>query len=167
MDPNLQSVRRINSEELHSAKKEVVASSPHESGVKKWNDTSVYSLHGSTSHSAAATSVTNLSPSVSHERPASWRSQDARSSSSSIPPSLERAESLAKTLMVRGSKLFKRQHSKTSPPSLRTLYWVVDTQNGMDKPGRQRGSLHRDSQHNRMHSTGSKLSSNISLLGCS
>lgn len=164
MSLSLQSTRRHSTEESHNAEYNIVASaSPRRSVLKKKSSRSVHSLHRPTSSTVPTPSTTNLSPSVSHDRPASWKSQGARSSSSSIPASLERADSIAKKLRVRGSRLFKRQHSKTNPPSLRTLYWVTDSQVGLNKSLEQWGSLHRVSQHNRMHSTGSKLFSGLML----
>lgn len=164
MVSSFQSTWRHSIEESHSADFNLVPSaSSRRSVLTKRSGVSVYSLPNPTSPNATTPSTVNLSPSVSHDRPASWKSQDARSSSSSVSPSLERADSIAKKLRFRGSRLFKRQHSKTNPPSLRTLYWVTDSQFGVNKSLEQWSGLHRVSQHSRMHSTGSKLSSTVML----
>ena len=160
MASSFQPTRRHSIEESNNAGYNVVPStSSRRSFLKKRTGVSVYSLHNPTTPNATTPSTVNLSPSVSHDRPASWKSQDARSSSSSVSPSLEPADSIAKKLRFRGSRLFKRPHSKTNPPSLRTLYWVTDSQFALNNSLEHWSSLHRVSQHNRMHSTGSKLSS--------
>ena len=154
---HLQSIRRSDHEDSPMVQRDLVASaSPRRSLLKKKSNMSVRSLQHATSPTVPTPSTVNLSPCTSHDRPASCQSQDARSSSSSIPPSLERAESLAKRLRVRGSKLFKRQHSRTNPSSLRGLYWVTDSQVGMNRSLDEWASLHRGLQHNRTHSTGSQ-----------
>lgn len=164
MASSVQSTRRHSIEESHNAEVNIVPSaSSRRSMLTKRSGVSVYSLPIPASPTATTPSTINLSPSVSHDRPASWKSQGARSSSSSMTPSLDRADSIAKKLRFRGSKLFKRQHSKTNPPSLRTLYWVTDSQFGVDKSLDQRSSLQRVSQHGRMHSTGSKPNATLKL----
>lgn len=164
MASSFQSTRRHSVEESPNAEHNIAPSaSSRRSVLQKRSGVSVYSLRNPTSSTATTPSAINLSPSVSHDRPASWKSQDARSSSSSVPHSLERADSIAKKLKFRGSRLFKRPHSKTNPPSLRTLYWITDSQFGLNKSSEQWSSLHRVSQHNRMHSTGSKLFSTLML----
>lgn len=158
MASSFQSTRRHSIEESHNAEFNLVSSaSSRRSVLTKRSGVSVYSLPIPTSPTATTPPIIHLSPSVSHDRPASWKSQGARSSASSMTPSLDRADSIAKKLRFRGSKLFKRQHSKTNPPSLRTLYWVTDSQLGLHKSLDQWSSLPRVSQHGRMHSTGSKL----------
>ena len=158
MASSFQSTRRHSIEESQSAELNLVPSaSSRRSVLTKRGGVSVFSLPNLTSPAATTPSTINLTPSVSHDRPPSWKSQDARSSSSSVTPSLDRADSIAKKLRFRGSKLFKRQHSKTNPPSLRTLYWVTDSQFGLNKSLDQWSGLHRVSQHSRMHSTGGKL----------
>lgn len=151
------------SEDCHTTGHDIVAPASSRRSVFRKSNMSVRSLHCPTSPTMPTPSI-NLSPSASHDRPASWKSQDARSSSSSILPSLERADSLAKKLRMRGSRLFKRQHSKTNPSSLRTLYWVTDSQVGLDRSLEQWATLHRVSQHGRMHSTGSQLFSTLTFI---
>lgn len=155
MASSFQSTRSYSIEDSHDTELNILPSaSSRRSILKKRSGASVYSLHHPTPSAATTPSTINLSPSISHDRPASWKSQDARSSSSSLSPSLERAESIAKRLRFRGSRLFKRQHSKTNPPSLRTLYWITDSQLGLNKSLEQWSSMQRLSQHSRMHSTG-------------
>ena len=164
MASSFQSTRRHSIEESHNAEAYFVPSaSSRRSVLTKRSGVSVYSLPILTSPTATTPSTMNLSPSVSHDRPASWKSQGARSSSSSMTTSLDRADSIAKKLRFRGSKLFKRQHSKTNPPSLRTLYWVTDSQFGLNKSLDQWSGLQRVSQHGRMHSTGSELKATLML----
>ena len=164
MASSFQSTRRHSIEESHNAEAHFVPSaSSRRSVLTKRSGGSVYSLPILTSPTATTPSTMNLSPSVGHDRPASWKSQGARSSSSSMTTSLDRADSIAKKLRFRGSKLFKRQHSKTNPPSLRTLYWVTDSQFGLNKSLDQWSSLQRVSQHGRMHSTGSELKATLML----
>lgn len=164
---NIQSAQRPNSQDCHTTGHGIVASASPRRSVLRKSNMSDHSLHCPTSPTMPTPSIINLSPSLSHDRPASWKSQDARSSSSSILPSLERADSLAKKLRMRGSRLFKRQHSKTSPPSLRTLYWVTDSQVGLNSSLEQWATLHRVSHHGRMHSTGSKQFSTLALVSYS
>lgn len=130
--------------------------SPPRSLAKQKSKMSVCSMQHPTSPSVPPPSTINLSPSVSREGPASPKSQDARSSSSSTPQSLDPVDNFAKRLRGRGSRLFKRQRIKTSSSSLRTLYWVTDSQVGLNQSFEQWASQHRVSQHYRMHSTGSK-----------
>ncbi len=165
MDTNVELTRTLSSQPSHPTGHDIVATlSQSRSVVRKQSNLSVRSLHPSTSPTVPASGNTNLSPSLDYDRPASWKSQGARSSSSSNPPSLDRSENVAKTWIVRGSRLFKRHHSKTSPTSLRTFYWVADSQDGLKNYPGQWASNQRRSQHNRTHSTGSMLCSQVMRL---
>lgn len=75
---------------------------------------------GSTHPSLDIDSVPKLSKDVSSRR----RSQDVRSIAGSIQSRADRSDSMTKSLLSRGTKLLKRQNSKSNLTSLRTLDWV-------------------------------------------
>lgn len=102
------------------------------------------------------TPSTNSLPANTSNRSVRRKSQDIRLSSGSIFLRPEKPESLAKTLMTRGSKLLRRQNSRTESTSLRTWQWLETSQDNMDTNDGHSAKTLGDLRHNRIHSTGSE-----------
>lgn len=106
----------------------------------------------------ASPNGSNLSPSSSAETIPPRDFMDVRSISESILSKSDRPESLAKTLVSKGSRLLKRQNSNINLTSLRTMDWS-------DEFGRETGrnqvkelSARGASKHNRWRSTDNGMS---------
>ncbi|MCJ1304787.1 hypothetical protein MMC08_007600 [Hypocenomyce scalaris] len=80
------------------------------------------------------------------------RSQDARSLTGSIQSRADRSDSVTKSLFSRGTKLLKRQNSKSNLTSLRTLDWVEAS---YERDQIQELAGWRLLKHSRIDSTGS------------
>ena len=119
-------------------------------------------LNGKYRSQTQTTTSTHTSPNSNssltntNDRVVVRKSHDARLSSGSIFLRPERSESLAKTLMTRGSKLLRRQNSRSDSASLRTWQWLETPHDDMSTHDGHSANAPGDPRHNRMHSTGSK-----------
>lgn len=98
----------------------------------------------------------NPSPTSTRNRAKDKKPDDVRLSSGSTSLYPEKSEGLAKTLMARGSRLLRRQNSKSDSTSLRTWQWLEASQGSVGACEGYSAKALGDFKHNRMHSTGSE-----------
>lgn len=89
------------------------------------------------------------------------RSQDVRSIAGSIQSRADRSDSMTKSLFSRGTKLLKRQNSKSNLTSLRTLDWVEAS---YERDQIQELAGWRLLKNSRIDSTGSCMTLHFQLL---
>lgn len=80
-------------------------------------------------------------------------SSNARFSSGSTTTTPEGNESFTKTLLGKGSRLFRRRNSREYSPSLRTLQWVESSQDALGTREVKSVRGHHDLKNIKMHST--------------
>lgn len=137
-----------------------MASPSYDPAIARSSNEDLIVKHRSRRQSTISTSTplsTNSSLANTNNKVVLKKSQDARLSSSSLFLRPEKSESLAKTLMARGSKLLRRQNSRSDSTSLRTWQWLEASHddNMSTCEGHSANAL-GDLRHNRMHSTGSE-----------
>lgn len=144
----------------HSHKASASSPDPLLAKSKIWGSIANNYPRNRTATTTSLPSDAYLNFTVSNEKPAARETQRL-SSSGSVIPHPERVESLAKTLIARGSRLLKRQNSKIDSVSLRTLEWLERSGTNMGKHKSQPPDLHPEYRRESMYSTGNGKSLNI------
>ena len=114
-----------------------------------------------TAHTTTPAFGSDLAAKPSADMSSRRRSQDARSLAGSIQSRADRSDSVTKSLFSRGTKLLKRQNSKSNLTSLRTLDWVEAS---YERDQIQELAGWRLLKHSRIDSTGSGRTSHLLLL---
>lgn len=120
------------------------------SSMRKHHSRSRTTTGASLSHHAS------LSPIAVVPRLVPRNSRNARLSSGSTTTTPEGNESFAKTLLEKGSRLFRRRNSKEYSASLRTLQWVESSQDALSTREAKSFRGHHDLKNIKMNSTGSE-----------